>query len=70
MEDWAAIRSAAPPKYKRAARGSFVDAAEPDIRRLLRAHPRMPASVIAERIRGRDLPAAERSSAPWTWRRP
>lgn len=46
----AAIRSAAPPKYKRAARGSFVDAAEPDIRRLLRAHPRMPASVIAERI--------------------
>jgi hypothetical protein len=46
----AAIRSAAPPKYKRAARGSFVDAAEPDIRRLLRAHPRMPASVIVARL--------------------
>jgi len=45
-----AIRSPEPPHYRRAARGSALDAAEPDIRRLLAAYPRMPASVIAERI--------------------
>jgi transposase len=45
-----AVRSSVPPKYERAATGSAVDAVEPDIRRLLARHPRMPATVIAERI--------------------
>jgi transposase len=39
-----------PPKYERPARGSIVDAVEPQIRELLRERPRMPATVIAERI--------------------
>jgi transposase len=38
------------PKYERAPVGSVVDAVEPRIRELLRAYPRMPATVIAERI--------------------
>jgi len=38
------------PKYVRAAKGSVVDAVEPAIRELLQAHPRMPATVIAERV--------------------
>lgn len=38
------------PKYERAPAGSAVDAVEPRIRELLRAYPRMPATVIAERI--------------------
>lgn len=38
------------PKYERASAGSVVDAAEPRIRELLRAYPRMPATVIAQRI--------------------
>lgn len=38
------------PKYERAAAGSVVDGAEPRIRELLAAYPRMPATVIAERI--------------------
>lgn len=45
-----AVRSPSPPKYERRPTGSAVDAVEPDIRRLLAAHPRMPATVIAERI--------------------
>jgi hypothetical protein len=32
------------------ARGSAVDAVEPDIRRLLGEHPRVPATEIAERL--------------------
>jgi transposase len=47
----AAIASEGPPKYERKPGGSIVDAAEPRIRELLRAYPRMPATVIAERIR-------------------
>lgn len=39
-----------PPKYQRAERGSIVDSYEPEIRKLLREYPRMPATVIAERI--------------------
>ena len=39
-----------PPKYRRAAKGSAVDAVEPQIRLLLKEFPRMPATVIAERI--------------------
>lgn len=45
-----AVRSPEPPQYRRQSRGSAVDAVEPDIRRLLAAYPRMPASVVAERI--------------------
>ena len=39
-----------PPKYERPPRGSIVDEVEPRIRELLQAYPRMPATVIAERI--------------------
>ena len=46
----AALRSDAPPKYERASQGSIVDAFEPEIRRLLKDVPDMPATVIAERI--------------------
>jgi transposase len=46
----AAVGSDGPPKYVRKPAGSVVDAAEPRIRELLRAYPRMPATVIAERI--------------------
>ena len=46
----AALASDGPPKYERSPRGSIVDAVEPRIRELLQAYPRMPATVIAERI--------------------
>jgi transposase len=46
----AAIASDAAPKYERRSAGSIVDAVEPRIRELLHATPRMPATVIAERI--------------------
>jgi transposase len=46
----AAVASDGPPRYERPAKGSVVDAAEPRIRELLKAYPRMPATVIAERI--------------------
>jgi transposase len=46
----AALASDAPPKYQRKPAGSIVDAVEPRIRELLRAYPRVPATVIAERI--------------------
>ena len=46
----AALASEEPPRYERAAAGSVVDAVEPRIRALLREHPTMPATVIAERI--------------------
>jgi transposase len=46
----AAIASDAPPKYERRRAGSAVDAVEPRIRELLAAYPRMPATVIAQRI--------------------
>src|SRR5215218_7074672 len=45
-----ALAAEGPPKYRRSARGSKVDAVEPQVRELLRAYPRMPATVIAERI--------------------
>lgn len=45
-----AVASDDPPKYRRAPRGSIVDAVEPAIRELLAEYPRMPATVIAERI--------------------
>jgi transposase len=46
----AALRSNEPPSYRRAPSGSIVDALEPEIRRPVDAVPRMPATVIAERI--------------------
>lgn len=45
-----ALRSDEPPEYRREGPGSIVDAVEPEIRRLLMAWPRMPATVTAERI--------------------
>lgn len=45
-----ALRSDMPPAYERETKGSIVDSFEPEIRRLLMATPRMPATVIAERI--------------------
>jgi transposase len=46
----AALASEGPPKYQRAPAGSVADEAEPRIRELLAVYPRMPATVIAERI--------------------
>lgn len=46
----AALASEGPPKYRRAPAGSVADEAEPRVRELLAAYPRMPATVIAERI--------------------
>ena len=45
-----ALASEGPPRYQRPARGSIVDAVEPQIRELLKQWPEMPATVIAERI--------------------
>jgi transposase len=44
------LASDGPPKYQRVAAGSVVDEGEPRIRELLAVCPRMPATVIAERI--------------------
>jgi transposase len=46
----AALASDGPPRYRRPAAGSAVDAVEPRIRELLQAYPTMPATVIAERV--------------------
>jgi transposase len=46
----AALAAEGPPKYVRRPAGSVVDAFEPRIRELLHAVPRMPATVIAERL--------------------
>jgi transposase len=45
-----ALARDSPPRYQRPAKGSCVDPFEPAIRELLRAYPRMPATVIAERV--------------------
>lgn len=45
-----AVRSDAPPVFDRKPRSSAVDAVEADIKKLLKDTPRMPATVIAERI--------------------
>src|SRR3954466_15552016 len=45
-----ALRSDQPPLYSRPSQGSLTDPVEPGIRELLQAYPRMPATVIAERI--------------------
>jgi transposase len=46
----AALAATSPPRYQRALKGSAVDAFETRIRELLQQYPRMPATVIAERI--------------------
>ena len=46
----AALASEGPPRYERARSGLLVDEYEPGIRELLSAFPRMPATVIAERV--------------------
>lgn len=46
----AALRAGGPPSRERGPRGSCVDEFEPAIRSLLAEFPRMPATVIAERI--------------------
>ncbi|MBM7369562.1 transposase [Gordonia hydrophobica] len=46
----AALRSEEPPAYRRASKGSLVDAVEPQIRQQLTLDAQMPATVIAERI--------------------
>ncbi|MBO0788519.1 MAG: IS21 family transposase [Actinobacteria bacterium] len=45
-----ALASDGPPRYERRQKGSVADAFEPRIRELLAAYPRMPSTVIAERI--------------------
>jgi hypothetical protein len=50
----AALRADAPPSRERGPRGSLVDKVEPQVRALLAEHPKMPSTVIAERI-------------GWTW---
>jgi hypothetical protein len=45
-----ALRSDEPPRYERRGSGSVVDAVEPQIRELLFEFPKMPATVIGERI--------------------
>ncbi|MFG2859001.1 IS21 family transposase [Streptomyces mirabilis] len=45
-----ALASDRPPRYRRAAKGSAVDAVEPVVRELLKQTPTMPVTVIAERI--------------------
>ena len=46
----AALRSEGPPRYERPVAGSVADEFEPRVRELLRAFPRMPSTVIAERV--------------------
>lgn len=45
-----ALASSSPPRYERAPAGSATDAFEGAIRALLADYPRMPATVIAERV--------------------
>jgi transposase len=46
----AALASDGPPQYRLRPAGSVVDGFEPRIRELLQAYPRMPATVIGERV--------------------
>jgi IS30 family transposase len=45
-----AIASDKPPKYDRPVRPSSMRDLEPQLRRLLVEHPKMPATVLAERL--------------------
>jgi transposase len=55
-----ALEADGPPKYQRPRRGTRVDAVEPQVRELPQAWPRMPATVIAERI-GSEHVSSDRS---------
>jgi hypothetical protein len=57
----AALAAGAPPSYERAAGGSRVDAFEPAIRAMLAQFPRMPATVIAERVGWEHAPSVLRA---------
>lgn len=48
-----ALATDRPPVYRRPAKGLVVDSVEPQIRELLKQTPKMPATMISERI-GRD----------------
>jgi transposase len=52
-----AVRAGCPPKYVRAPVESAIRAVEPRIRELLKDNPRMPATVIAERVGWSGSPA-------------
>lgn len=52
-----AVRAEGPPKYERVPRQSAIQVVEPKIRALLKDNPRMPATVIAERIGWAGSPA-------------
>jgi transposase len=45
-----ALASDGPPRYQRVAKGSIVDAVEPQIRALLQEFPDLPSTVILERV--------------------
>lgn len=45
-----ALRADRPPEYRRPLKGSLVDEVEPAVRALLVRYPRMPATVLAERV--------------------
>jgi hypothetical protein len=45
-----ALEAHEPPRYERPAKGSIVDAVEPQIRALLAEFPEMPSTVIMERV--------------------
>lgn len=45
-----ALASSSPPRYERAPTGSAADEYEDAIREQLGKHPRMPATVIAQRV--------------------
>jgi transposase len=45
-----ALSAQEPPRYRRRPSGSLFDSVEPRVRELLRAEPRMAATVIAERV--------------------
>ena len=52
-----AVASGSPPKYERASGDSAIRAMEPKVRALLKDNPRMPATVIAERVGWSGSPA-------------
>ncbi|WP_243399928.1 IS21 family transposase [Arthrobacter glacialis] len=52
-----AVKSEGPPRYERVPGDSAIKAVEPRIRALLAENPRMPATVIAERIQWSGSPA-------------
>ncbi|WP_306922860.1 IS21 family transposase [Arthrobacter globiformis] len=52
-----AVSAESPPTYVRAPRDSGIKAVEPAIRALLRENPRMPATVLAERVGWSGSPA-------------